>query len=333
MKKFGLLGFFLVCLLITGCGKDSESTILKKLDKKINNNNSYLMTGTLEVLNNDDIYNYEVETAYKKDNYYKVTLKNTANDHEQIILKNDDGVYVLTPSLNKSFKFQSDWPYNNSQIYLLESLINDIKNDNKSEFKTKSDGYIFTSKVNYPNNRNLVRQKVSLDKKVNLKKVVVLDSDSVPNMTLNIKKIDYNPHFSKNYFNLDDIMGSSSSKDTKTEKTGIINDVIYPLFLPEGTKLTNEETIKKDDGNRVILTFSGEKPFTLVEEVDMVNDQFTVIPTMGEPFMIMDSLGVLGDNSVNFSSNGISYYLVSDVMNQSELLEIANSINVLPTMK
>ena len=29
---------------------------------------------------------------------------------------------MVTPSLNKSFKFQSDWPYNNSQVYLINSI-------------------------------------------------------------------------------------------------------------------------------------------------------------------------------------------------------------------
>ena len=41
------------------------------------------------------------------------------------------------------------------------------------------------------------------------------------------------------------------------------------------------------------------------------------------------SLGVLFDSSLVV----INYYLVSEVMNQDELLEVANSINVLPTMK
>ena len=36
-------------------------------------------------------------------------------------------VRVLTPTLNKSFKFQSDWPYNNSQVYLLQTLLSDIQ--------------------------------------------------------------------------------------------------------------------------------------------------------------------------------------------------------------
>ena len=96
LKKLSLILLILGCFLITGCGKNSSSDVLKDLDKKINDSKGYVMSGSLEVLNNDDIYNYEVETAYKKDNYYKITLTNTSNNHEQIILKNDDGVYVQT---------------------------------------------------------------------------------------------------------------------------------------------------------------------------------------------------------------------------------------------
>ena len=97
------------------------------------------------------VYTYDVEVSYKKDNNYKVSLTNQANSHTQVILKNSDGVYVLTPALNKSFKFQSDWPYSNSQIYLLKSLINDIKDTKDRSFKDAKNGYSLITKVNYPN--------------------------------------------------------------------------------------------------------------------------------------------------------------------------------------
>ena len=332
MKKLSLFLLFITCFLVTGCGKNSESDVLADLDKKVNDGKGYVMTGTLEVLNNDDIYNYEVETAYKKDDYYKITLTNTSNNHEQIILKNDDGVFVLTPSLNKSFKFQSDWPYNNSQVYLLQSIISDLENDDKRTFKKDDKDYVFTSNVNYPNNRSLVSQKVTFDKDLKLKEAIVLDSDDVPNMTLKVKDIDFSPSFKKNYFEIDTIMSTVSTEEEAVE-TSAIDDVVYPLVLPEGTKLANEEKVDISGGERVILTFSGDKPFLLVEETVKAMDEFTVIPTMGEPVMFMDSFGVLSDNSINFTSGGINYYLVSDVMNQDELLEVANSINVLPTMK
>lgn len=67
--------------------------------------------------------------------FYKVVLVNQTNNHEQVILKNKEGLYVVTPSLNKSFKFDSVWPENSSQAYLLQNLVTDIKNDNEKTFE------------------------------------------------------------------------------------------------------------------------------------------------------------------------------------------------------
>lgn len=330
MKK---ISFFLMiaCLFcLTGCGISKEKNVLKKLEKQVDSKTGYLLTAKLEIVNNDDVYNYEVTSAYKKGDYYRISLKNTANDHEQIILKNDEGIYVLTPSLKKSFKFQSDWPYNNSQIYLLQSILNDLKNDSKKEMKQEKNTYVFTSTVNYPNNRNLVKQEVTFDKDMNLKKVIVLTDQDVPKMTLNVKDIDFSPNFGKNYFDLEEIMNTANVEE-EAKKSSSLDDVIYPLMLPEGTKLKSEEKVKKDSGERVILTFDGEKPFLLVEETVDQADELTIVPTMGEPYMFMDTIGALSDNSITWTSNDMEYYLVSDVMSQDELIEIASSINVLPT--
>lgn len=333
MKKISLL-LLLSLLVVTGCSKNSEQNVLKNMSKDINNSKGYILTGKLEVVNNDDTYNYQVTSAYKKGDYYRISLKNTANDHEQIILKNDEGVYVLTPSLKKSFKFQSDWPYNNSQVYLLQSIIQDIENDNKATMDKDKNNYIFTSTVNYPNNRNLIKQKVTVDNKLTVKKVEVLNDNDIPKITLNVKSIDKSPKFGKNYFEIEDIMSTFEDTDTKdTKQTSSIDDIIYPLVVPEGTKLKSEEKLTKTGGERVILTFEGEKPFLLVEETAKQEDELTIIPTIGEPYMFMDTIGALSDNSITWSSGNMEYYLVSDVMNQEELVEIASSINVLPTMK
>ena len=173
MKKIILL--FLCILLLTGCGKYSDKDIVKDLDKKINKSSGYILDGKLEILNNDEVYNYNINVSYKKENFYKVILTNQANEHTQVILKNEDGVFILTPSLNKSFKFQSDWPYANSQVYLLGAIYNDINNDNEREFKKTESGYEFITKVNYPNNSELVKQKIILNNKLNFKMIKVYD--------------------------------------------------------------------------------------------------------------------------------------------------------------
>lgn len=178
-KKILFLMIFFFTLLLVGCGKYGEDDAIKDFKKKIDKADSYRVTGTLEITNNDDTYQYTVDASYKKDNNYRVSLINKSNNHEQIILKNSDGVYVVTPSLNKSFKFQSDWPKNNSQIYLLSSILNDIKNDTERKFEEKDGNYIFTTKVNYPNNTELSKQVITLDNKLNLKTIEVQNNNGI----------------------------------------------------------------------------------------------------------------------------------------------------------
>ena len=155
-------------------------------------------------------------------------------------------------------------------------------------------------------------------------------------MELTIKKIDYSPSFSKDHFELDTIMKDHEEEDDdeeETQETLELEDTIYPLILPDNTKLSNEEKIKKNNGERILMTFEGDSPFFLVEETANVEDEFTVIPTNGEPYRLMDTLGVMTDNSLSWVSNGIEYYLVSDVLSSNELVQIAESIYALPTMK
>ena len=162
MKKIFLCLSLICLILLTGCGKKCEKDILKDFQNKVMNSDAYYLTGKMELVNNEDVFNYNISVSYKKEDYYKIELVNAINDHKQIILRNDDGVFVITPSLNKSFKFQSDWPYNNSQVYLLSSLLDDISNDENRKYEEIDDSYIFTSAVNYPNNEKLVNQKVYL---------------------------------------------------------------------------------------------------------------------------------------------------------------------------
>lgn len=338
MKKIIILGTVIMMLFVTGCGKKSADDVIKELDKKITSATTYQLDGTLQITNNDDTYNYNVKVSYEKPNKYRVSLVNTSNDHEQIILKNTEGVYVVTPSLNKSFKFQSDWPNNNSQVYLLNSLLSDINNDKERVFEETKDGYTITTKVTYPNNTNLIKQKITLDKDLNIKGVEVLNSNDISQMIMKFNNIDLKANFDDDYFDLDSIIeqidtNENKNNNDKTEKSNAINDIIYPLYIPTGTALVDKEKVSKTDGERIILTFDGEKPFLLVEETASVENEFSVIPTYGDPLLLADTVAALSSNSITWISNGIEYYIVSDAMSQIELIEIASSINVIPTMK
>jgi outer membrane lipoprotein-sorting protein len=405
LKIFFLISIFSIVLV--GCGIKNADNIIDSLSKKQEKCDSYYLEGTMEIINNEDTYTYDVTASYKKGDYYKIDLVNTLNNHEQVILRNDDGVYVVTPSLNKSFKFQSDWPYNNSQVYLLNSIIQDLTEDEDRVFKTKDNGYYFKSSVNYPNNKSLVNQNVYVDKNMKITKVEVTDADGKVQITMKFNKIKYNKKFANDYFELSKLINvkedsteeknnttnesktdtnsstttkennttnessnqtteenntttndnnennntnsnttnsnsstnsttndsSTNTNNTKTKQTATIDDVVYPMYLPDNTTLANKEVINTDEGQRLILTFSGDNPFVLVEETISYQDEGLVIPVSGSLDFLTDVIGVINDNSVNWDSNGIDYYIVSNTLKTDEILNIARSISVLPVSK
>ena len=212
---------------------------------------------------------------YGEKDVIKELKKSIEKSNEQIILRNSEGVYVLTPSLNKSFKFQSEWPYNNSQSYLLQTIIKDIENDKEYQFKESEDGYIITTKVNYSNNKDLVKQNIYINKNIQITEVHVVDNNDQVKMKMKFNSIDMKATYNDNYFDLKENMASS---DFTTEKaTGKINDIIYPMYLPTNTHLSSQDTVSTTSGERIILTFDGEKPAGLDDA--KIGDKVTVTYT------------------------------------------------------
>ena len=329
MKKIFFVGLILSLFFLTGCGKYNEKSIIKELNKKINSATGYHIEGSMEIYNGDDVYKYDVASSYENDNY-RVSLTNTSNDHEQIILRNADGVYVLTPSLNKSFKFQSKWPENTSQVYILQSIQNDLNEDKEVKLEEKDGNYILTAKLANTNNKNLVYEKVYLDKKLNIVKIEVFDDSGNKQMKMSYDSIDMNASFNNKYFTTSENM---KAQESNSSETSILEESIYPMYLPSGTYLSDEEVVSKEDGDRIILTFAGESPFILVEESVNAASEMEIIPVYGEPTILADTIGALSESSVNFISNGVEYYLASETLTMQEIIQVAESLSTLPVMK
>jgi len=332
VKKYVLSILLLCTVLLVGCGKETKESIIKDLAKNVDTTNGYYLEGEMEIINNEDIYKYNVEVSYKKDDQFRVSLTNKSNNHEQVILKNSDGVYVVTPALNKSFKFQSEWPYNNSQIYLLQSLINDLKNDNDATFKNENGEYILESTVNYPNNNNLKSQVIYLDNDKNFKEVQVLDENKTPQIKMKFSKIDMKATFNNKHFALNTNLESSKSEENYIPVSNI-DSAIYPMYMPNETHLISEDTVSKADGERLILTFEGESPFMLVEETASISDEHEIVPVVGDPVLLTDTVAAITDTSITWISNGIEYYISSDSMNQDDLVNVARSLSVVSLEK
>lgn len=191
---------------------------------------------------------------------------------------------------------------------------------------------MITSKVNYPNNRKLSKQVVYIDKNYNIKEVQVLDNNDNLQIKMMFDNIDMKAEFKNNYFDLDQNIQTSATSNEIKEVTKI-EDVIYPMYLPLNTYLTSKDEVAKDNGERLILTFEGDSPFVLIEETVNVLDEHVVVPTYGEPELLVDTVASISDNTINWISNGVEYYVISDVASTEELLEVARSISVIPVSK
>ena len=155
----------------------------------------------------------------------------------------------------------------------------------------------------------------------------MFDKDNTECITFKISKIDFKTKIDENYFDIDNI----DIDETKT--TSSIDEIVYPMYLPTGTKFKSEETIKTDSLERVILTFTGEKPFILIEEASSSPKDFEVTTTSGELVFYENVLGTLNDSSLNWSMDGKDYYLIGSNLTNEELLKVASSTSVVSLTK
>ncbi len=359
MKKYLIL-ITIMCLILTGCGSYKLEDAVNDFTKSVENSKSYKLNGTMEISSGEELFTYNIDAYFLKDDFYKVVLVNQTNNHEQVILKNKEGLYVVTPSLNKSFKFDSVWPENSSQAYLLQNLVTDIKNDNEKTFEKNEKGYVIKSKVNYPNNEELVYQKIYFDKDMNITGVEVYNKEDIIKIKVTFKSVNMKAKLKEDDFVLDDLIDtnaedSNKQNDTNTKTddkntdntkctgsnckeqktcegkecdktTGSLDSIIYPLYIPTNTHLKSSETVETANGDRVILTFSGEKNFVLVEETSKVSNEFEVIPVFGDPLMLDKTIAALSSNSISWNAENVSYYLVSSDLSSNEMVNVAKSL-------
>ena len=113
-KKYIIIGAIVVLIIGIFAFFKLKSPSLKSVLKEAKEAKSYILETSMELMENDELKSYQVNVTYLKKNkdYFKVELYDKSLNQSQIIVRNDDGVFVLTPTLNQAFKFQSEWPLN-----------------------------------------------------------------------------------------------------------------------------------------------------------------------------------------------------------------------------
>ena len=327
-RKLWIVGVCLILLLaLTGCGNKSQKDVQKDLTDKIAEMKGYQMTGEMKLKTGTDEQKYKVEVWHQKPNLYRVSLTNDNQGQKQMILRNKEGVYVVTPALNKSYKFQSDWPNQSSQAYLYESLVKDIGKDKDAKFKITDEEYVFEVKTNYSNKDALPMQEIAFEKD-SLEPEYVKIKNAEGNVVVSIEFDDVrmNPGLKEKDFDTEKNMTSMRMTEEEMTVSDQPISILYPLIQFEGVNLVEEKEITTGLGVRHILVYGGEKNFTLIEEKAEVADVAAVEIATGEPVDLGVSMGMLTNQMLVWTHNGIQFYLASTDLSQEEMVAVASSL-------
>ncbi|GIP39945.1 hypothetical protein J31TS4_32250 [Paenibacillus sp. J31TS4] len=213
---WGMVFVLTAMLLLAGCGTKDAGAVVKDLNNTVDKLESYEGTGRMVLHSGQQPQEYQVEVWYQSPHYYRISLTNDKKDITQIVLRNDDGVYVLTPHLNKIFRFQSDWPDNQGQVYLYQSLVQSILADKERQFTTEENAFVFDVLANYAN-ASLARQKIWLDKKSFAPRhVEVADANANVMVSVDFNHFEFNKKFDKDAFDMQRNMTASRLQELPT---------------------------------------------------------------------------------------------------------------------
>lgn len=322
-----LLIGILAVIALSACGTKSKDDVVKELAGKAEEIKGYKASAKMTLEMGTEPQVYEIEVWHKDPSYYRVNLKNAQKDQSQMILRNDDGVFVLTPALNKSFRFQSDWPKNSSQAYLYESLVKDIIEDKEAKFTATKNHYVFETKTRYQNNQMLPTQEITLKKSdLSPVSVKVMDTDNNALVKVEFTDVKFNASFDKKDFDMQKNMtGAQLYVPVSAEVGNEEFSVKYPSEFP-GASLVDEKEIATENGKRVVLTYDGEKSFTIVQEKAVVMPVSSFTTVKGEPVDLGFTIGALSNNTIKWTYQGVDYVIASNDLTEKELVEVAQSV-------
>ncbi len=356
------LVLFCTILLLSACGTDSQEKVLKKVNGKWADANGYELNATMEIKSGGDPKKYDVTVWHTKPDFYRVEVVESGKDVSQMIVRNADGVFVVTPTLNKMYKFQSDWPKKNSQAYLIGALAEDLAQDKNLVMKEEDKAYIFEAATRNSYKNSMPHQVITVDKKTMLPTSVVIMNDvKEEQIRITFKNIKLGvQHAAKEYAveqftESDETKGEQATpsekdnKDNKDKKDGKEStnnsdgneekqpvsaeaenkfQTHYPVVNIENTKMVDEKVIRESGTDRVILTFDGDKPFTVMQQPVTKEAAMLPVSSPGDPVDLGFTIGAITDTSISWEKDGVEFFVASSNLTREEMVQVATSMTI-----
>ena len=319
-----LIGFGIYKIFFNG------ETIKDKIENISGSLNSYKLEANMELTNGEEKRNFNVVVLYSKDegsDLFRVSLVDTSINQEQILLRNKEGVYVLTPSLNKAHKFNSSWPLNSAKPYIYQSLLEVFDGDYKIE--KLEEGFIVTSEITYKNSPLYTKQEIMFSS--DLKPVWVNlynDKDEVV-VRINFTNVEINNEIEKSLFEVKQSI--EDSRENISDEDSVSGSVDLPYMLTGSDmniSLKDSVVANVDNEQLHMLVYSGDNDFTVIEKVSDEYDDIKIIETSADIVLTINGFAMLESNKVSYDYNGVEITIYGDSLDVATYLNIVNGMEV-----
>lgn len=320
MRK-GILFLFLFFVAgLTSCNKQSKTEdAYSDFVNSITEAQSYVLEAQMEVKKDEGSNLFDVEVSYKSPSYYRVNYQNQSSNSRQILLKNSEGVYVLSPELNKEFKFDSTWPLNSSHIYILNKVVEDLSSDTGRTVECKDDYYIFTSAINHKVKHDLVKQSIYVNKNTKKLEKVCYQSADDDVMILTVKSLELNKVLPSDTFKIDAIMQSETSALGEGSSV-IVSSINFENIFDVACSSETYDDI-------TVMSYKGDKNYSIIFQ--KLEDTPSASARIYDDFVMLDdTIAFISTSSLTFYFSDYEFKIVSGTLTLEEMVDVANSLTI-----
>lgn len=149
---------------------------------------------------------------------------------------------------------------NSPKPYLLQSIA-DIVKGKDAAIKEEKGGYLVSSKVSYPNNKNFDHEEIMFDKDAKLKWLQIYNKDNTSELKIVFTKAEYNAKIKDDYFKAPTVL-------EKSKTTSAITDAdlpLYPVMVYE-SKLENISSMNANGQTKHVLSIQVKRISQLLRQ-------------------------------------------------------------------
>ncbi len=290
---------------------------------------AYHMEGNMEIGEGEDQRNFYVSVDFKdaETDCFRISLTDKDINQEQILLRNESGVYVLTPVLNQVYTFKGDYPLNSPKPYLYHSFIKAL--DGNYDVSTMSDGFLITYDINYDNEPTWVKQEVKLSKDLKPVWSYVYNQENQVVVKVMFTKVDFAPTYKEDYFSVDSNMNIAKENVSSSHVSTTVDDLpLIPAVSSTSSTLKEQTKIVEDGKVSYILTYSGTKSYTVFQTLVETSkaENYQSITVSGTPVETIYGIGYVNGKCLSYLYHDVSYEIYSNDLTVAEMVNVATTM-------